>query len=149
MIQGNPYIVRPTKLRRRFRPEVVGGKPVEVVNKETGEITVGTQLVGRQKIYDSTEFIKLYDPSIFLRLSQPAVAVFAYIIANLQFGGIVYFSYKDALLYTGYKSRESIFRGLQDLLKNDVIRNKEKQIFWVNPNIVYRGQRDEFETIGN
>ena len=145
MLEGNPYIVKVTKVRKRFRPEVIGGKPVEVINTETGEVTVGTQLVGRQKTYDSSEFIKWYDPKVLIGLSSAAVAVFSYIVSRLRFGGIVSFEYKNASEYTGYVNRQSLWRGLQELLRLDIIRPKAKGEYWVNPNIVYRGQRDEFE----
>ena len=145
MLEGNPYIVRATKTRRRFRPEIVGGKPVEVVDTKTGEVTVGTQLIGRQKVYDSSEFIKWYDPKVLIGLSVQAVAVFAYMVSRLRFGGIVQFDYKEAADYTGYKSRQSLWKGLRELQERDVIRRKDKQEWWVNPNVVYRGQRDEFE----
>lgn len=147
VLEGNPYIVKATKARRRFRPEVVGGKPVEVVDTQTGEVTVGTQLIGRQKLYDSSEFIKWYDPKVLIGLSVAAVAVFSYIVNHLRFGGIVQFCYTEAMEYTGYKNRQTIWRGVQELEQKDIIRPKQKGEYWVNPNIVYRGQRDEFEVI--
>lgn len=147
MLEGNPYIVKATKTRKRFRPEVVGGNPVEVIDTKTGEVTVGTQLIGRQKIYDSSEFIKWYDPKILIGLSLSAVSVFSYIVAELKFGGIMLFNYKEAAQYTGYRNRQSLWKGLQELQNKDIIRKKGKNEYWVNPNVVYRGQRDEFEII--
>ncbi len=147
MLDGNPYSVVVTKVRKRFRPEVVGGCPVEVVDVKTGEVTVGTQLVGRQKVYDNTDFVKWYDASVLIGLSNSATVVFAYIVSKLRFGGYVEFDYDEAIEYTGYKSRQSLWRGIKELERRDVIRVKQSGEWWVNPNIVYRGQRDDFELV--
>lgn len=147
MVEGNPYIVVAKKYRKRFKADAVGVEPVETINLRTGEIRAATQLVGTQKIYDTTEFVKFYEPGILVRMSSGAVAVFSYIVSNLQFGGYVMFDYKECLGYTGYKSRQAVYRGLMELAKLDVVRQKSKGEWWVNPNIVYRGQRDEFEIV--
>lgn len=144
MIEGNPYTVIAQRVRRRFRPEIVGGKPVEVIDMATGEVTVGTQIVGRQKVYDSSDFIKFYNPSALIGLSTPAVALFAYIASNLQFGGVVTIDHESAAAFTGYKSRKSLWSGMAELIEKDIIRKKSGADYWVNPNIMYRGQRDEF-----
>lgn len=147
MLSQNPYIVKCTKTKRKFHPVIVSRKPVEVINTQTGEVTMGTQLIGKQKIFDNSEFIKWYNPKVLIGLSSQAIAVFSYIVSRLQFGGIVQFSYDDSITYTGYKNRQSIWKGLCELLRKDIIRVKQKGEYWVNPNIVYKGQRDEFEVI--
>lgn len=145
MKEGNPYKVLVSKYRRRFKADAVGTAPLEIINKNTGEIKNATQLVGTQKIYDTTDFVKLFQPSVLIGMSTNAVAVFSYIISQLRFGGYVEFNYTECLKYTGYTSRQTLYRGLIELVRKDVIRPKKKGEWWVNPNIVYRGQRDEFE----
>ncbi len=147
MIEGNPYKVVVTKYRKRFKADAVGTAPVELVNKQTGEVRNATQIVGTQKIYDTTDFIKLYEPAVFIGMSSNEVAVFSYLMSHLQFGGYVQFDYAECMTYTGYTSRQAIYRGLIGLTKRDVIRPKKKGEWWMNPNIVYRGQRDEFEIV--
>lgn len=147
MKEGNPYKVIVSKYRRRFKADAVGTAPIEVINKQTGEVKAATQLVGTQKLYDTTDFVKLFQPSVFIGMSSNTVAVFSYIISQLQFGGYVQFNYDDCLRYTGYTSRQTLYRGLIELVRKDVIRQKAKGEWWVNPNIVYRGQRDEFEVV--
>ena len=143
MMEGNPDKVIARKVRTRFKADAVGTSPVETYNLETGEVRRAIQLVGANKVYDMTDFIKFYDPRVLVGMSSEAVAVFAYIVSRLQFGGYVQFDYKECVEYTGYHSRQSVYRGLMELGKKDVVRQKGRGEWWVNPNIVYRGQRDE------
>ena len=143
MVEGNPYKVLAKRVRRRFRAEAVGLNQIETVNLKTGEVGTATQLIGSQKVYDSTDFIKLYDPHIFCELSVSGTKVLSYIISELQFGGYVAFDYTDCMEYTGYDSRKAVCSGLKELKDKDIIRAKKRGEWWVNPNIVYRGQRDE------
>ena len=145
MIEGNPYKVIIKKCRRRFKADAVGTAPIETVNLKTGEVRTATQLIGMHKFYDTTDFIKFYQPSVLIGLSREAVAVFSYITSRLQFGGYVCIDYADCISYTSYTSRQSIYRGLRELEKLDIIRPRSRHEWWVNPNIIYRGQRDEFE----
>lgn len=145
MVEGNPYRVVAKKCRKRFKADAVGVEPIETINLRTGEVRAATQIVGTQKIYDTTDFVKFYEPGILVRMSSGAVAVFSYIVSHLQFGGYVIFDYNECIEYTSYKTRQAIYRGLMELAKMDVVRQKAKGEWWVNPNIVYRGQRDEFE----
>ena len=144
MLEGNPYEVLVKKCRKRFKADAVGTVPLETVNLKTGEVRSAVQLVGTQKVYDITDFIKLYEPEVFVRLGSQGVAVFSYIMSRLQFGGFVQIDMKDCLTFTGYTTRKSIYRGLDELKEKDIIRPKCEGEYWVNPNIVYRGQRDEF-----
>lgn len=143
MIEGNPYKVLVKKCRRRFKADAVGTDPLETYNLKTGEVRSAVQLVGSQKIYDTTDFVKFYEPGVLVGMSSEAVAVFAYITSRLQFGGYVQFSYEECIEYTKYHSRQSIYRGLIELERKDVVRRKSRGEWWVNPNIVYRGQRDD------
>lgn len=144
MVEGNPYKVIVKKCRRRFKADAVGTAPLETVNLLTGEVRTATQLVGGQKVYDTTDFIKFYEPGILVGMSREAIMVFSYIMSNLQFGGYVQIDVPDCIEYTGYTSRQSISRAIKELEKMDVIRKRSKREWWVNPNVVYRGQRDEF-----
>lgn len=147
MNKDNPYKVVAKKHRKRFKAEVVGRNSVELIDRKTGEVKLATQIVGNSRYYDTTDFVKLFEPAILIKMSRAEVAVFCYLISHLQFGGYAVFDYNECLVYTGYNSRQTIYRGLVELNKKDVIRQKAKGEWWVNPNIVYRGQRDEFEVV--
>lgn len=141
--EKNPYEVIVRKVRQRFKADAVGTAPVETYNLETGEVRHAIQLVGANRVYDVTDFIKFYDPSALIGLSSEAVAVFAYITSRLQFGGYVQFDYNECIEYTHYNSRQSVYRGLMELKKKDVVRLKGRGEWWVNPNIIYRGKRED------
>ena len=143
MEERNPYKVLVRKVRKRFKAEAVGVAPLETYNLKTGEVRAATQLVGQNKFYDVTDFVKFYEPSALIGMSNQAVAVFAYIASHLQFGGYVQFDYDECIEYTQYHSRQSVYRGLMELKEKDVVRQKCRGEWWVNPNIIYRGQRDE------
>lgn len=143
MVEGNPYKVISRKVRRKFKADAVGRDPIETYNLETGEVRTAVQIIGQNKYYDITDFVKFYEPGVLIGLSSEAVAVFSYIVSRLQFGGYVAFSYKECMEYTNYHTRQSIYRGLMELKERDVVREKGRGEWWVNPNIVYRGQRDE------
>lgn len=143
MDEVNPYKVVIKKHRKRFKADAIGTAPLETYNLETGEVRNAIQLVGQNRYYDTTDFVKLYDPGALVGLSSEAVAVFAYIASRLQFGGYVQFSYEECMEYTNYSSRQSVYRGLIELSKKDVVRRKSRGEWWVDPNIIYRGQRSE------
>lgn len=143
MEERNPYHVLIKKYRQRFKADAVGLDPLETLNLKTGEVRSAVQLVGNNRYYDTTDFIKLYDPQILTQMTSEAVGVFAYIASNLQFGGYVQFNYEDCVKYTNYSSRQSVYRGLMKLKEMDVVRPKCRGEWWVNPNIIYRGQRTE------
>ncbi len=143
MVEGNPYKVIAKRVRKRFKAEAVGTSLLETVDMKTGEVRTATQLIGKQKLYDSTDFIKFYEPEILIGMGAQAVAVFSYIASHLQFGGFVQVEIQDCLSYTQYTTRQTVYRGIKELLSKDVIRPKGKSEYWVNPNIIYRGQRDE------
>ena len=139
----SPYRVDVKKRRKRFKADAVGTAPVETYNLETGEVRSAIQLVGQNRFYDITDFIKLYEPSILIGMSCEAVAVFAYIISHMLFEGYVRFNYEECMAYTKYHSRQSVYRGLMELKKRDVVRQKGRGEWWVNPNVAFRGNRDE------
>lgn len=142
MIEGNPYKVKVQKYRRRFKAKYVGQEPVEIVNIKTGEVKTGKQIVGEQRYYDTSDFVKLFSPTDLMILTFSAMKVWIYIMSRLRFGGFVHFNYKECMEVTGYSTRSTIYRGLQELKKQDFIRVKGRSEWWVNPNIIYRGQRD-------
>ena len=144
MMEGNPYKVNVQKYRRRFKAKSIGREPVEIVNTRTGEIQSGTQLVGEQKIYDTSDFVKVFLPAELLNLTYSAIRILVYIMSRLRFGGFVIFNYKDCMEMTGYNTRSTVYRALQELQEKDFIRAKRRGEWWVNPNIIYRGQRDVF-----
>ena len=137
----NPYKIKIQKSRKRFKAEAVGNVPLEIVNTRTGEVRHATQLAGSQKWYDTSDFVKLFNPKAFVGLGTAAVSVLAYIISVLTYNGYSSINYSECAAYCNYKSRQQVYRGLQELKHKDIIRAKSRGQYWVNPNIIWRGQR--------
>ena len=93
MVEKSPYKVLVRRYRKRFKADAVGTAPLETYNLKTGEVRIATQLVGTNKYYDVTDFVKFYEPGVLIGMSNGAVAVFSYLVSRLQFGGYSPFCY--------------------------------------------------------
>lgn len=138
----SPYTVEVKKIRRKYR-SLAKPEDVEVTNEFTGEITRGVKFIGGMKTYDTTDFIKLYDWKIMMSLSRCGVAALCYIMDTIRFDSYIVFDMKKCLKFTKYKKTKSIYDGLNELLALDILR-KNPEVnngFFVNPNILFRGDR--------
>lgn len=138
----NPYTVRNTKVKRRVRMVAVNKNPLEVVNTVTGEVTLASPYVGKRQYRDIGEFIKVYNPLMMMRMSKEEYRVFMYALYKLDFSGLFLFDTDDCVEITGM-SRSGVFRGLKGLLEKDSVRKDKRGAYWINPNIAFRGSRDE------
>jgi hypothetical protein len=75
----NPYEVRVVSFRKK-RKFIAVDKPLEVIDRETGEVTTATPLVGNSSYRDTSPFVKLYDPRVLLELKLNEVKVLAYVL---------------------------------------------------------------------
>lgn len=114
---------------------------------ENGEVVGHTQFI-KQIELDEMQFAKMYLSGFkaFFDLTPAAIKVFGYILTVLMPNkDYFYFNREDCLEYTSYKSDASIFRGLAQLLENDVIaRGKTDYIYFINPMICFNGNRVTF-----
>ena len=138
----NPYRVDNPTVRKRVRMVAVTENPLEIVNKVTGEVTSATPYVGKKAVRDVTEFIKLYDTMALMRLKPCEMRVFLYVLSVLRFGGEFSFNYTDCMEKTGMK-KSSVYDGLMGLASKDFVKRDDDDRWWINPNIAYRGSRDE------
>jgi hypothetical protein len=120
----------------------VNKNPLEVVNTVTGEVTLASPYVGKRQYRDIGEFIKVYNPLMMMRMSKEEYRVFMYALCRLDFSGLFRFDTTDCMDSTGM-SRSGVFRGLSGLLGMDAIRKDKRGLYWINPNIAFRGSRDE------
>jgi hypothetical protein len=61
----------------------------------------------------------------------------------LDFDGRFVFDGSDCVEQMGFKNSRSAYYGLRGLVEKDFVRRDKKGAYWVNPNIAYRGSRDE------
>ena len=138
----NPYKVESPTLKKRTRMVAVTENPLEIVNKETGEVTSIIPSVGKKSVRDVTEFIKVYNPAALMNLKPCEMKVLLYIMSVLRFGGEFSFECTECMKRTGMK-KSSVYNGIVGLEDRDYIRRDENGKYWINPNIAYRGNRDE------
>lgn len=118
-----------------------------VVNPDSGEI-MGQTTFMRQIEVDEDKFTKLYlgQFQLFFDLTTAGIRVFGYIMTCMKpKNDMVYFDRDDCIAYTKYKSVESVYRGLTELLKAGIIaRGKNDNIYFINPLIIWNGDRVRF-----
>lgn len=139
------------------RTEVLYTGEKAIVNMRTGEVDDEDHLaVARIKYVDSDQFVKLYVNYIyiFFELGHPAQKVARFVleqVAKRALGkGEVLLSFSEyAEFYKGQKgvSRPTFMRGLQELaLKELIAKSPNANIWWINPAMVFNGDRARFIT---
>lgn len=113
---------------------------------ETGEV-FKTSFI-RQVEVDEQQFAKLYlnNFAAFFDLSQAAIRVFGYILTCMKPKQDSFiFRLEKALEYTNYATVKPIYKGLEELLKAEIIARGPIENFWfINPMIIFNGDRVSF-----
>lgn len=136
----NPYEVRVVSFRKK-RKFIAVDKPLEVIDRETGEVTTATPLVGNSSYRDTSPFVKLYDPSVLLELKLNEVKVLAYVLDRMDYSGIFILDVDRCVAWTGLYPN-TIYIAIRSLCKLDIVRKDSKGKYWVNPNVACKGSRD-------
>lgn len=154
--QDNPFIDG-LGYDRKKKTEVLYTGDRAVVNVKTGEIDDDEQIaVARIKYVDSDQFVKVYLRYIhvFFELGQPAQKVARFVLEQVgrrALGkGEVLLSFNEySAFYEGQAgtSRPTFMRGLQELAaKNLIAKSPNTSIWWINPAMVFNGDRARFVT---
>jgi hypothetical protein len=125
--------------------------PKKVKDTETGmDLQGGVKYWGKERVIDRRQYAKVYIEFIELvvseGLSMSGVKMLFFVLGKLKPGNdVVRFNIKVARRVTGYKSDKSVYEGLVDLIKIGVLARKEgtNELFFVNPQLVFRGSRDK------
>lgn len=142
----NPYIVQPEKVKKRVRMIAVPKNPMDIVNTVTGEVERAMPIVGKRAWRDISSFVKIFDVKALICMKSDEVRVFLYCMEVLDFDGKFLVDIEKCKKMTGL-CRSSIYRGLERLTEKDAIRRDGGGRYWINPNIAYRGSRDELMDI--
>ena len=143
-LDENPFInemVIPKKSKTNVIATKNGGA---ILNLNTGVVDDDTLFLAQRKVLDKEPFIKLFQTQLkaLFGLTQAGVRVFGYFMEQSTFGDKVEFNINDCMDFTGYSSKDSIFRGLAELLQNQFIARTNKNYFYyINPQIFYKGDR--------
>lgn len=141
----NPYEVKVVSFRKKRRFIAVD-TPIEVINKETGEVTNATPLVGNSSYRDTSPFVKLYDIGILLKLRLNEVKVLSYAMNVMDYNGQFVLDIDRCVLWTGLNVR-TVYKAVGSLLGYDVIRKESRGVYWVNPNVACKGSRDSMNLV--
>ena len=113
----------------------------------TSEILGHTRFI-RQIEVDEAQFAKLYLANFgaFFDLSTAAIRVFGYILTCLKPKSDEFvFNRKKCIEYTHYLSDKPIYKGLAELVNNEVIaRGPNEYIWFINPMVFFNGDRVSF-----
>ena len=120
-----------------------------VIDPDSGEI-VGQTTFMRQIEVDEDKFTKLYltQFQVFFDLTTAGIRVFGYVMTCMKpKNDMIYFDRDECMEYTKYKSVESVYRGLTELLMAGIIaRAKNDNFYFINPLIIWNGDRARFVT---
>ena len=115
-----------------------------IIDLSTGELEDESLLMGKRKLVDGEEFVKIFINEIrsIFNLSRVAQKVFGYMLTKVGYGDQIIFNTKECQKYTGYKSKPPIFVGIGELLKEEFIaKTKNQFVYWINPKVFYKGDR--------
>lgn len=139
-IQGN--------ITKKYRSATnTGEKAILKAVDDNGELLGHTSFV-RQIEVDEEQFTKIYlsQFSAFFDLKPQAIKVFGYIMTKMVPGQDLFiFLMHECLDYTGYKSKNSLWIGLGDLVQHEIIaRGPADTLYYINPMVVFNGNRVSF-----
>lgn len=126
------------------RANVILSQGEAIVDVETGEVSKERKLIGRQKMVDKSEFTKVYAKSIglLMEFAPNTIKVLVYLLGKVDYENKVIFSYTKDYSRLGYKTHNSVYKGLLELLENKVIApHCYSDIWWINPLFVCKGER--------
>jgi hypothetical protein len=120
---------------------------LQAVDPKTGELLGHTSFI-RQVEVDEDKFAKIYlsNFSAFFDLRPSAIKVFGYILNQIKPGEDMFlFFIEDCIKYTGYKSHNPVYNGLNCLISSEIIaRGRADNIYFINPLVVFNGNRVTF-----
>lgn len=136
-------------LARKYKTATKTGEKaiLQAFDPNSGELLGHTQFI-RQIEVDEDKFAKLYLTRFpqFFDLKPQAIRVFGYILNQLIPNRDEFiFDREECMIYTGYKSDKSVFIGLTELLKSEIIARGSKDYkYFINPMVVFNGNRISF-----
>jgi hypothetical protein len=121
----------------------VKGKDRIVVDNSTGEVLELSD-VAEVKRFDSLPFIKVYTEGIMalMGLNTSGLKVWGYVALNLRkHQERFYLPIELCRESVGYKSCRDIYKGLNELLRANMVIDNGDGSYSINPNMFYNGKR--------
>lgn len=145
---SNPFMgIEIFEIKKGNKTVIAGSTNKYLVDGQSGEAEAITLLAKKQEI-DKEEFAKVYIDQIqsLFNLSKSGIRVFAYLLSALKINkGEVYINILRVMEFCKYKQRNQAYKGLAELINNNIIAmSKDPNIWYINPNIVFNGNRIAF-----
>ena len=130
---------------------------MQIVNRETGEVTEDNQIaMAKIKTVEADKFVKVYAAHmhILFELGKPAQRVCEFVMHQvstraLNKGEVVlsFADYEERFKGKVGGTRQTFMRGLQELAsKNLIAKTTARDIWFINPAIIFNGERARFIT---
>ena len=126
-----------------------------VMDPKTGEVE-DVQGIARIRYVDPDKFVKLYLNQlwIFFELGKPAQRVAEFVMQQVGRRGmgqgeilLSYWEFETYFSERGGGSRPSFLRGIEELAEKNVIaRSPTNHVWWINPSLLFNGDRARFVT---
>ena len=113
------------------------------ITSPSGEVK-GSVVYASETNIDRTPFIKLFEYDFLTRIGSPGIEMFVYICKYIlkYSDDKIFILPDDALSRTKYNTLSPIYKGLSALVEEKVLaRTSSINIFWVNPSVIYKGER--------
>lgn len=148
----NPFITGAiTEIKGKKKHYNIASKSSVMVDSDTGEVT-GTVEHRIVKYVDDSKFIKVYQSGVIAQfdLGSAGGKVFRFLFDTVQKNpntDRLYLFFMDALEEPWNISKSVFFRGMTELLEKEFIaRSRNPNMFYLNPNMIWNGDRFAFVT---
>ena len=143
--ETNPFVLDlKGKMYLQPQPNTIIAKGENFINTETGELVSDQVFIGHKKVVDRTTFAKIYFSEIatLFDLSNCAKNVLIYIGKTMRYDDKVEILPNLDYAKMGYKSRQSVEKGIRELIdKNIIAAGRSIGTYWVNPIHICKGER--------
>lgn len=141
---------------KRKKTEVIYDGHQAIIRNDTGEVIEDHLSVARVRFVETDQFVKVYVANLWLifDLGKPAQRVAEFVLHQVARRAmdrgevlLIYGEYERYFKDRGGVSRPTYMRGLQELAqKNLVAKSSIPNVWWINPAVIFNGDRARFIT---
>lgn len=133
---NNPFEIYPKHTKKRY---VKMMSTSTVVDKKTGELNERPDL--SEMVCDTTKYVKVYDFDKIRELTKHGFRMLCYMAKVMDYENSANIDIEE-MMNTLSCSKTHVYRALEDLARNGIIKQRNPYAYWVNPNIMCKGKRD-------
>lgn len=140
---SNPFL--PNLLIPKKAKNVILAKSDKMLVSKDDSTVSEALFLSKRMTLDKDDFIKVFHSQlqIMFDLSKTALKVFGYIASITKMhDDRVIFEKGECTKYTGYRSNETIYRALTELVSAEFIaKTNNPNVFYINPQVFFKGDR--------